>query len=116
MLFRSQIHAADRAGVIVHYQGLCRWIGVIFSRQSLQIIRNYYGEEILAETEFAYRENQPMILAVRTRGNCVEATIDGKLVLSAQDDLLRSGGAGFYAEHGMCGIGRFAVEAETTEF
>ncbi len=111
-----QIHAADRAGILVHYQGLCRWIGVLFSRQNLRIIRNYYGEEILAETEFIYRENQPMDLDVRTRGEWVEVSLAGKLVLSARDNLLKSGGAGIYVEHGMCGIGRFAVEAKTTEF
>ena len=45
---RFQIHAADRAGVIFHYQGLCRWVGAIFSRRDLKIVRNLYGEDTLA--------------------------------------------------------------------
>lgn len=107
-----KIHSADRAGVIFHYQGLCRWTGLIFTRHGLRIVRNYYGEDILAETDFIYRENQPMQLDIRTVGKSIEVSIDGKNVLTAEDDRLQSGGAGIYADHGLCGIGRFAVEAE----
>ena len=109
-----QIHAADRAGVLVHYQGLCRWIGVIFSRKDLRIVRNYYGEETLAKTDFIYQENQPMELDIRTCGNRIEVALDGKAILRAQDDLLKSGGAGIYIDHGCAGFGRFATEAEIT--
>lgn len=107
-----QIHAADRTGILVHYQGLCRWLGVIFTRKNLQIIRNYYGEEVLAETNFVYQENQPMQLDIRTCGNRIEVSLDGKPMLSAQDDVLKSGGAGLYIDHGKSGFGYFSVEAE----
>ena len=107
-----QIHAADRAGVLVHYQGLSRWTGVIFSRQNLRIIRNYYGEETLAETNFIYQENQPMALDICTCGNLIEVSLDGKIVLTAQNDMPKSGGAGIYIERGCAGFGRFAAEAE----
>ena len=108
---RFQIHAADRAGVIFHYQGLCRWVGAIFSRRGLKIVRNYYGEETLAQTDFVYEENRPMLLEIRTRGSAVALGIDGKLVLTAREELLKSGGAGIFADHGTCGFSRF--EAET---
>ena len=111
-----QIHAADRAGLLVHYQGLCRWIGVIFSRRDLRIVRQYYGEETLAETDFVYRENEPMQVEIRTCGDRIEVSLDGKPVLTARDGLLTSGGAGLYADHGMCGIGRFSVEAKMIAF
>ena len=110
-----QIHAADRAGILVHYQGLCRWIGVIFSRQDLRIVRNHYGEETLAKTDFVYRENELMQLDVTTRGNRIEVRLDGKLLLTAQDDVFESGGAGIYVDHGRAGFGRFAFEAAVTE-
>ena len=42
--------------------------------------------------------------------------LDGKPVLTARDGLLTSGGAGLYADHGMCGIGRFSVEAKMIAF
>ena len=106
-----QIHAADRAGILVHYQGLCRWIGVIFSRQDLRIVRSHYGEETLAKTDFVCRENELMQLDVSTRGNRIEVRLDGKLLLTAEDDVLSSGGAGIYVDHGRAGFGRFAVEA-----
>ena len=109
-----QIHAADRAGILVHYQGLCRWIGVIFSRKDLRIVRNHYGEETLAKTDFVYRENELMRLDVATRGSRIEVRLDGKLLLTAQDDVLGSGGAGIYVDHGRAGLGRFAVEAALT--
>lgn len=108
-----KIHSADRAGVLVHYQGLCRWIGVIFSRRSLRIIRNYYGEQTLAETDFICQENELMQLDIRTCGTGIEVFLDGRLLLNAQDDLLKSGGSGIYVDHGCAGFGRFSAEAET---
>ena len=111
-----KIHSADRAGILVHYQGLCRWIGVIFSRKDLRIVRNYYGEETLAETDFIYMENQLMELDIRTRGSRIEVSLDGKTILAAQDDKLKSGGTGIYIDHGCAGFGRFAAEAKITEF
>ena len=109
---RFQIHAADRAGVILHCQGLCRWVGAIFSRRDLKIVRNLYGEETLAKTDFVYEENRPMLLEIRTCGSAVELSIDGKIVLTAREELLKSGGAGIFADHGTCGFGRFEAEAQ----
>ena len=110
-----QIHAADRAGVLVHYQGLSRWTGVIFSRENLRIVRNYYGEETLAEMNFIYQENQPMELDIRTCGNLIEVSLDGKIVLTAQNDMPKSGGSGIYIERGCAGFGRFSAEAKITQ-
>lgn len=106
-----QIHSADRAGILVHYQGLCRWTGAIFSRDSVKIIRNHYGEEVLAETGFTWCENQPMQLMLRTSGTLIELAVDGKVILTADDDLLKSGGAGIFIRTGMCGFSSFAAEA-----
>ena len=46
----------------------------------------------------------------------IEVAIDGKLLLTAQDDSLKSGGAGIYVDHGCAGFDRFAVKAQTTAF
>ena len=109
-----KIHSADRAGVLVHYQGLCRWIGVFFTRNhTLQIIRNYYGEEILSETKFTCRENELMSLNIRTCGKAIEVLIDGEILLTAQDEQFKSGGAGICIDHGCAGFADFAVEAKT---
>ena len=97
---------------MLHYQGLCRWVGVIFSRQDLRIIRNYYKEEVLAQTDFLYRENELMQLEIRTCGSKIEVSLDGKTVLTAHDDKLRSGGAGIYVDHGCAGFSCFSVEAQ----
>lgn len=111
-----KIHSADRAGILLHYQGLKRWIGVIFSRQDLRIIRNLYGEETLAQTNFIYQENRVMQLDICSCGSRIDVSIDGKNVLSASDDQLKSGGAGMYLDYGCAGFGRFAIEADITEF
>ena len=116
LIIQFQIHSADRAGILVHYQGLCRWIGVIFTRQNLRIVRNYYGEEILAETDFVYRENEIMPVKVRTCGSRIEVSLDGKLLLTARDELLQTGGAGIFVDHGCAGFGRFASEAKMAVF
>lgn len=111
-----QIHSADRAGIIFHYQGLCRWTGVIFTRHNLQIVRNFYGEKTLAETDFVYQENQPMQLEIEVCKDKITVSVDGNVLLTAEDNLLESGGAGIFADCGMCGIGNFEVEAQITDF
>jgi len=56
-----------------------------------------------------------MQLDVATRGSRIEVRLDGRLLLTAEDDVLCSGGAGIYVDHGRAGFGRFAVEAAMTE-
>ena len=89
---------------------------MIFSRQDLRIIRNLYGEETLAQTNFIYQENRVMQLDICSCGYRIDVSIDGKNVLSASDDQLKSGGAGMYLDYGCAGFGRFAIEADITEF
>ena len=60
-------------------------------------------------------ENQLMELDIRTRGSRIEVSLDGKTILAAQDDKLKSGGTGLYIDHGCAGFGRFAADAMTFE-
>ena len=109
-----KIHSADRAGILIHYQGLCRWVGVIFTRSDLRIIRNCYGEETLAHCDFIYHENEVMNLEVNTCGPQIEVRLNGQTLLTAADTRLPTGGAGLYLAQGCAGIGRLSLQAQTT--
>lgn len=108
-----KIHAADRAGVIFNYQGLQRWNGVIFTRDRVQLVRNLYGEEILAEAPFAYEENRPMQLGIRHQGNTISVLLDGQELFTQEEPRLTCGGAGLFAQCGLCGFGQFTADATT---
>lgn len=106
------IHAADRSGLLFHYQGLQRWHGVLFNRNKIQLIRRFYGESVLAETDFAWQENIPMQIVIRCCNSKITVCLDGKEILSAQDDIFTCGGAGVYVHHGTCGLADFTAEAK----
>ena len=99
-----KIHAADRAGILLHYQGLQRWIGLLFTRTALQIVRNNYGETVLAEIPFACEENKLMHLEAVSEEGRISLAIDGQRMICAQDSTFMAGGAGLYIDRGMAGM------------
>lgn len=104
MRCKFRIHSADRSGLLLHYQGLSRWIGLLFTRNSLQIVRNHYGEKVLAEIPFVYEENKVMDLCARTENGRISLSVDGKVLIAAEDHTSTAGGAGMFLEHGVAGM------------
>ncbi len=108
-----KIHAADRAGVVVRYQGLCRYYAVAITRSELQIIRNHYGETVLASIPFAAENDRRYPLEVAVSGAEITVRLEGREVLRAADGAFASGGAGFMVENGLAGYAALKIRSIT---
>jgi len=111
-----KIHAAERAGVLLRYQGVRRHYGVWFTKDTVQIVRNCYGEQVLAAVPLALEENRGYKLEARVEGDQISVSVDGRRVLTARDATFAVGGAGFAVERGVSGFRELALEATTRDF
>ncbi|MBN1630001.1 MAG: ADP-ribosylglycohydrolase family protein [Thermoleophilia bacterium] len=104
------IHSARAAGLLARYQGLQRYLALIQTRDTLRLVLNYYGERTLAETPHAWPAGERRPLTLSVQGATVSARVDGQEVLSASDDTLLWGGAGFVVDRGLAGFRELAIE------
>ncbi len=111
-----KIHAAERAGVLLRYQGLRRHNAVWFTKDTVQIVRHCYGEQVLAEAPLALEENRAYTLEARVEGDLISVSIDDRRVLTARDATFAGGGAGFAVERGLAGFRTLVIEATTRDF
>ena len=106
-----KIHAAARAGVLLRYQGMRRHYAVVFTKTALQIVRNLYGETVLAQIPFEAEENRLYALEVSAVGDAIRVAVDGAEALVAHDVALDCGGAGFLVERGLAGHRELRIDA-----
>ena len=109
---RFSVHAADRAGVVLRWQGMRRHYAFLFEKGRALLVRQHYGETILAECPFAIPENRMFDLVARAEGGHLSLSLDGETLLEADDDAFPTGGVGFYAERGLFGVAKVAIRAE----
>lgn len=98
------IHMADRAGIIARYQGLQRYYALVQQGGKLLLIRQYYGETVLGEIKHAWATDAWHTLALKCEGEKITAYCDGKAILTATDDKLTCGGAGYLGEMAKFGF------------
>ena len=91
---RFNVHSADRAGILLRYQGMQRYILLEFTRTSARIVRQRYGETVLAETPFRLEENRMVDLEASAEGDLFTLRVYGRVLLSARDDAFADGGVG----------------------
>ena len=103
---------AEAGGLIARYQGLQRFIALVKTRDALKLVRNFYGETLLAEAPCVWHVGELHHLALTVRGTKIVAHLDGEELLRATDDTLDRGGAGFLVESGTAGFRELAIEAE----
>jgi ADP-ribosylglycohydrolase len=108
---RLSIHCADAAGLIARYQGLQRFVALTKTRDALKLVRNFYGETILAQIPCSWEVDELHSVSLTVRGRRVTASLDGKEVLTAEDTDLGHGGAGFLVDSGLAGFRELAIEA-----
>ena len=101
---RINIHMATKAGVIVRYQGLQRYLALIKTRNTLQLVEQYYGETVLDEVEMVWAPDEFHTLHIDCTGETVTVSCDGRVVLTAGDTRLGCGGAGYLVEKGLVGF------------
>lgn len=105
------VHAADRAGVLLRYQGMQRYLLLEFTKTTARIVRQHYGETVLAETPFVLEENRMVDLEARVTGDTVTLCVDGRELLRATDDTFANGGAGFFVQCGLAGASRVRIRS-----
>ncbi len=110
-----KIHGvAEEAGILINYQGVQRYHGILFTHGKLQIVRQYYERQILAETFYPLQEEEILHIKISyTKQGEIRVNINGKAVLSALDNTLDRGGCGFMVSHGLCGFYDLKIQAKT---
>jgi hypothetical protein len=103
----------ERTGLVVRARGHRRYYAALLSgRNKVQIVRRTDGdEEVLAESAFAYLENQKLLVEFSAKGSTLALKIDGKDILSAQDLAFSHGGAGMIVDRGTIPVRGFRVRA-----
>ena len=109
-----KIHgAAEKAGILMHYQGVLRHYAVVFSHGKLQLVRQYYGQQVLAEIPYILKDEE--VIHIKVTRNCpdLQVEINGQAVLAVQDSTMDCGGCGFMVSHGLCGFDDLKINAQS---
>ncbi|MDD4818169.1 MAG: ADP-ribosylglycohydrolase family protein [Victivallaceae bacterium] len=107
-----RIHCADRAGVLLRYQGMRRYYALLFLRDRMQLIRNFYGETVLAERPFPTEPNRLYRVDFKICGTALSAAVDSVTLLTADDGELTCGGAGIMVDTGLAGFRAVDIAAD----
>jgi hypothetical protein len=97
------VNRAARAGLIVRYQGLRRYVAVVRTSDRLQLIQNFYGETALDEIPVSWQTGEEHTLTVRCEAGLVRVWLDGEAALGGQVAFLE-GGAGFLVDQGLVAV------------
>ncbi len=108
---RFNVHAADRAGVVLRWQGMRRHYAFLFEKERALLVRQDYGETILAEAPYAIAENEMVDLEARADGAKLSLRVNGATLLEAEDATFATGGLGFYAKQGILGVAKPSIRA-----
>ncbi len=107
------VKLADQAGLIVRYQGLCRYLALVKRGEQLQLVLNHYGEQVLAETKLKWRADEFIPFMLELKGKKLRAYCDGREVLSGEDPVLGRGGVGLMVENGTMAACRLKLGGVT---
>jgi hypothetical protein len=104
------IHCADKAGILIRYQGLRRYLALIKTADALQLVRVCYEEKILAEVQCRWQVDEPHALSLQANGSAITAYCDGEQILSCTETELTCGGFGYLVETGNLGFQNCTVD------
>ena len=108
---RFNVHAADRAGVVLRWQGMRRHYAFLFEKERALLVRQDYGETVLAERPFVLAENEMVDLEACAESARLSLRVNGETLLEAEDATFASGGLGFFAKQGILGVARPSIRA-----
>jgi ADP-ribosylglycohydrolase len=103
------VHCADKAGILVRYQGLRRYIALVKTADAIQLVRPLYEEKVLAEKKLAWNVDEVHSLRLTAKGNTITAWCDGAKLFEHKEDVLLAGGVGYLVETGVAGFRKFSV-------
>jgi len=113
---RIEFNRSEGAGLVARARGHRRYYALVLrgggETARLSLEREWDGERtVLASCPVIHEIDERHVVALTVRGPELEAAFDGVAVLSARDDRIRSGGAGFVVHAGAFLADGFAVEA-----
>ena len=93
---------AKRWGLVFHYQGLERYYFVQFTSNEVAIVRNFYGENVIARKPFVSQWDQIYEITVAIENEQIAVFLDGASLISAaiNEQYLTCGGVGYYLDAG----------------
>ena len=98
------IHLAKRTGLLVRYQGLRRYIALLKTAGTLQLVKQHY------EVSMAWKPDEDHHLRLACVGKKLTVWCDEGLVFVEEDLPFLCGGAGYYVEEGLCGFRSTTVQ------
>ena len=105
------IHLAKRVGLIVRYQGLRRFIGILKTTDTIQLVRRYYGESVIRELPMIWKPDEDHHIRVSCSGEQITVWCDGDKLFEEEESQLLCGGAGYFIEEGLSGFRNTSVES-----
>jgi hypothetical protein len=109
---RLMMDRCRTVGLVARARGHRRYYAAVLRNQRAAIIKRVDGDVfVLNEVPFSYAENAAIDVAFSAAGSVLAMSVDGRRVVAALDDFLRSGGAGFLIEEGTVPARGFAVRA-----
>ena len=103
-------HMVNRAGVAVRVQGLTRFYALLVTQdQKVQLVKRYHQETILAEAPFSWAFGETLNMTLSVVGETLTGSINGLMVLEANDSKLQAGAIGLIVEEGRTATQRIAV-------
>lgn len=107
-----RIHGGDAGGILLRYQGLERYIALVFKADKVQIVKRLYGvETILAEADFVLERDTYVSVRFSVEGKKFTAAIGEDLLITAVDDSFANGGCGYLVENGLAGARDTSIKA-----
>lgn len=103
------IHCADQAGIMVRYQGLRRYVALLFAPGVVRLVRVCYEEQVLGEKPLAWEVDEAHTVKAVATGDTITFFVDGKRLFEHAEQELHDGGVGFVVETGVAGMRRMRV-------
>jgi hypothetical protein len=91
---------AEAWGLAARVQGRERYYALMFDRTGVRLIRRRHEETVLAAQAFAWALDQAYALTLRVEGKTIRASIDGRVVLEAEDEALTGGAIALLVDTG----------------
>ncbi len=101
-------HMAEAFGLAARVQGLRRYYALIVRNDgTVRLVKSLDGERVLAESSLGWELGRAYTLTLRVTGSQLQASVDGTVLLAAEDDERPLDGGGIAL---ICDEGRVACD------
>ncbi len=109
---RMTPHLCKAGGIAVRAQGMRRYYAFLCNTNSMQLVKSFDEDQVLAETNTGWTFGSPVDLNLKVHGNTLTASVNGEVVLEATDNghQLKGGGIALICEEGRIGCDHVEVK------